>query len=282
MMRFEITSPAGTRFPSAAEGRADSAISPDGKYLVLLAGSGSKKPTLWVRSLDSLEATQLPGTEDAQYPFWSPTDAAVGFFIGDKLKRVPLNGGDPETLATIPGPMGGTWSTRGVILVGSRNGAIFKVADTGGTPQQLTVLDASKNQTAHRWPHFLPDNNHFVFECGVGGDSHVNHICGASLDDPTAKSLLDASSNADYASGYLFYYHEGALHAHPFDPNALSVTGPPMHAVERVAYDREIGRTPFSVSDNLLLYQPSRGSDTALSVVTEWKALMSKAKPDTH
>jgi eukaryotic-like serine/threonine-protein kinase len=284
-MRFEITAPAGMRFPAAAQGGADAAISPDGKRVVFVAESNtpSIQSFLWIRSLDSTEPTQLPGTEGAQYPFWSPDNEAVGFFAAGKLRRVPINGGDPETLASFDNPMGGTWNSHGIILAGTRAGAIYKVSDTGGTPQQLTKLDASKQETTHRWPHFLPDGNHFIFECGVGGVSELNRICAAALDSPAAKTILTASSNARYASGYLFYFHEGALHAHPFDIKTLAVTAPPTHVVERVSYNQDVGRSPFAASDELLLYQTARSPEdsTALYVVTNWKAILAKVKPDT-
>lgn len=281
-MRFEIAAPAGTHFLEAAEGGADVAISPDGRKLVFAAESGNK-PSLWLRSLDSAEPSQLPGTEGAQYPFWSPDNEAVGFFVAGKLKRVPINGGDPETLATIDDPMGGTWNSHGVILAGTRAGAIYKVSDTGGTPQQFTTLDSSKQETTHRWPNFLPDGNHFIFECGMGSESDQNRICAAALDSPASKTILNASSNARYASGYLFYYHEGALHAHPFDVKTLAVTAPPVHVVERVSYNHDLGRAPFALSEEILLYQSARAPDdaTSLHVVTDWKAILAKAKPDT-
>jgi serine/threonine protein kinase len=282
-MRFELTAPPSTHFASAAEGNSDVAVSPDGKSIVLSAISANKTTSLWVRPLDSVDATELPGTEGAQYPFWAPDNEAVGFFVAGKLKRVPINGGDPETLASIVDPMGGAWSSRGVILVGSRAGAIFKVSDTGGAPQSFTALDSSKHESTHRWPYFLPDNNHFLFECGVGGESELNRICAASLDNPSSKTLLTASSNAKYASGYLFYFHEGALHAHPFDVKNLAVTAPPTHVVERVSYNRELGRVPFAASGELLLYLVARTPDNASSlyVLTGWKAILAKAKPDT-
>ncbi len=49
---------------------------------------------LWVRSLDSLAAQPLPGTEGAVHPFWSPEGQYIGFFTDDgKLAKVPVSGG---------------------------------------------------------------------------------------------------------------------------------------------------------------------------------------------
>ncbi len=48
------------------------AVSPDGKRLAFTAANAERTITLWVRDLESLEARQLPGTEGAGSPFWSP------------------------------------------------------------------------------------------------------------------------------------------------------------------------------------------------------------------
>ena len=56
-----------------------SAISPDGKRIAFSAVSAGKLE-LWIRPLDSLQATALPGTEDASYPFWSEEPAPAGSF----------------------------------------------------------------------------------------------------------------------------------------------------------------------------------------------------------
>jgi hypothetical protein len=294
--RFEINAPAGVQFPvGQAEGLE---VAPDGRAIVFAAESGGKT-NLWVRPLDSLEAKLLPGTEGALYPFWSPDSRSVGFFAGNKLKRVPVAGGDPETVATVKQPAGGAWSVQGVILIGSQNDGIYKVTDTGGTPEPVTTLDRGKNETTHRWPSMLPDGEHFIFECGVGGISDANRICAAGLSQPKAKTLLAASSNAQYASGYLFYFHEGALHAHPFDPKKLATTGPPVHLVERVNYDRNTGGATFSVTDTLVAYQPGTGGDEdssegprdaaknaspearrPLVVVTGWRNILANMEPD--
>ena len=38
----------------------------------------------------------------------------------------------------------------------------MRVAASGGTPQPVTQLDPSK-YVANRWPHFLPDGDHFLY-----------------------------------------------------------------------------------------------------------------------
>jgi eukaryotic-like serine/threonine-protein kinase len=291
-LRFEISPPAGTTLSTGEAAAVE--VSPDGRRVVFSAESGGK-PRLWVRPLDSLDARELPGTEGALYPFWSADSRSVGFFVGNKLRRVPVAAGDPETVATVQQPMGGSWSSLGVILVGSRNDGIFRVNDTGGTPEKVTSLDSSRGETTHRWPSMI-DGNSFLFECGAASMSEQN-LCVAALSAPQSRRLLTASSNAQYAAGYLFYFHEGALHAHPFDPKKLALTGPPLHVVERVSYDPDSSRALFSVSERLIAYLPGSAAKDAeqaepakksaavetpkpITIVTEWKAVLANMKPD--
>jgi hypothetical protein len=81
-----------TRFsfapPFKAEGL-DVAVSPDGKRIAF--ADGIKGSAIWLRSVDSLTAEKLPGTENAIRPFWSPDGRALGFIGNDGLKRVDLS-----------------------------------------------------------------------------------------------------------------------------------------------------------------------------------------------
>jgi hypothetical protein len=181
------------------------------------------------------------------------------------------------------------------MLIGSENDGIYKVADTGGMAEKVTGADASQGFTTLRWPSLLPDEDHFLFECG-NGKAEQNKVCVAAMRDPKPKALLAADSNARYASGFLFYFHEGALHAHPFDAEKMALLGPPIHAVERVNYDRNGNRALFSVSDGVIAYQQGTGEtgdepDAArqpaaqdkrlpVTVVTGWKKLLGTMKAD--
>src|SRR6185503_14827652 len=103
--------------PEKAQNVQQLAVSPDGRYLVMRA-SGQSGTQLWVRALDSLQAQPLAGTEDANYPFWSPDSRWIGFFADQKLKKIPITGGPAQTLCGARGGQGGTWNRDGVIVFG--------------------------------------------------------------------------------------------------------------------------------------------------------------------
>ena len=57
--------------PASPAGRF--ALSPDGRRLAVVATDLSGRTMLWLRPLDTSVAQPLAGSEDATFPFWSPT-----------------------------------------------------------------------------------------------------------------------------------------------------------------------------------------------------------------
>jgi eukaryotic-like serine/threonine-protein kinase len=141
------------------------AISPDGSRLAFSANLEGKTQ-LWVRPLDSTTSQPLPGTEGADYPFWSPDGRALGFFARGKLWKIDLSGGSPQMLCDALAGRGATWNRDGVIVFApSQVGGLYRVASTGGASTPATTLDTSAGEVYHRSPIFLPDGQHFLFMC---------------------------------------------------------------------------------------------------------------------
>ena len=73
------------------------------------------------------------------------------------------DGGPPQTICRSGLGFGGTWGPDGTILFSPVFGAgISAVPAAGGTPVLATDLVASRGDSAHLWPVFLPDGRHFV------------------------------------------------------------------------------------------------------------------------
>ncbi|HET9265060.1 MAG TPA: protein kinase [Vicinamibacterales bacterium] len=240
------------------------ALSPDGSKLAIVAADAPDRTTLWIRPLDSRLAQPLAGTENASFPFWSPDGRSIAFLASGKLKKIDVAGGAPVTLADAALPSRGTWNKDDVILFTPAGGSpIYRVSASGGTPAQLTTLDAAAGDTQHWYPSFLPDGHHFLYFV-VGskarGMTDPRAIYIGSLDpDEAPKLLVEGGSNAVYANGHVVYLREGTLVARPFDPDRLEFTGEPLPIVEQVQI-AGAGTTgvagAFSVSDaGLLAYQ---------------------------
>ncbi len=239
-------------------------ISPDGHRIAFVAGSPDGRYLLWVRSLDTLTAQALAGTEGASAPFWSSDSTALGFFAGGKLKKIDVSGGPAITLCDAPDNRGGTWSQDGVIVFNPGNQtALQKVSASGGIPTSATVL--GQGEIGHYRPSFLPDGRHFLYR-GAKGSEVSGPIYLGSLDSAERKFLLNAdASNVVYTQGHLLFLRETTLMAQPFDARRLALTAGAFPIAENIQTQ---GNFPpsgvFSASENgVLAYQT--GAATANS-----------------
>jgi len=225
----------GVTLPSPAAGRF--ALSPDGRHLVMVASDPSDRAMLWLRPLDSGVARPLPGSEDGQYPFWSPDSRSIGFIAGGRLKRLDLADGSTITLADATLGATGAWNQDGVILFTPRSGGpIHRISALGGASTPVTALDQDDGETQHWYPWFLPDGRSFLyFAVGGPGDAiRARAVMVGSLDAPEApgRLLVEPGSNAKFADGHLLFARGGTLMAQVLDPQTLELRGEPAPVVE--------------------------------------------------
>ncbi len=213
------------------------ALSPNGRRLAYIASVAPSGPQIWVRALDSLTAEPLPGTQGAEYPFWSPDSSSLGFFANGSLKRVDLAGGPARVLAPAPNGRGGAWSHDGVILFSpSTQGGLYRIPAGGGDATPLTTLEPSRYEASHRWPQFLPDDRHFLyFVQSTFPGSHG--IFYASLDAPVpAQQVVATGLNAAYVPpDHLLYIVDEALMSTRFDWQTGHVLGDAFRIVSPVS-----------------------------------------------
>jgi serine/threonine protein kinase len=224
----------------------DSTISPDGTRIAFSGYStdGSSSYSLWIRSLDSLSAKEIPGTQNASWPFWSPDGHYLGFWSDGKLKKFDVRGGAVEIICDSVNFRGGTWNRDGTILF-SPFAEIQRVSSTGGTPQ--TVLKLSPNERLYRWPWFLPDGRHFLFYLQAR-DQNATGIYVGSLDSTERRFLLRTDYHAVFSSGYLFFARDQTLQAQAFDLRELRFKGSPLVVAEGMGTNSGLHHAQFSVS----------------------------------
>jgi hypothetical protein len=152
-----------------------------------------------------------------------------------------------------------------VILFTGTNGAIQRIAATGGQPVDLTDPVPDPPGGTQISPVFLPDQRHFLFTATTASSgAHSRGVYAASLDSKKATRLVDASSNAAYADGYLIFLRETTLMAQRFDPTTLTLSGPETPIALDVQINTATGTGAFSVSESgILAYQSGPSSGTA-------------------
>jgi len=250
--RFYIYPPEKTSFGGATD-----FISPDGRKTVFTIIGTDGWPQLWIRSIDSLTARPIPGTELASQGFWSPDSRFIAFFAKGKLKKVDVSGGPVQTLADAQTSRGGTWNKDGVILFAAAfSGGLYRVPADGGEIAAVTKIDVSSNESGHFWPQFLPDGHHFVYLARTAKKETTGIYLG-SLDSPETRMLVQSDAGARFAPpGYLLFLKERVLMAQPFNPEKLQLSGEPSVIAEQVGYNPSNGRSFFCASDNgVLVYR---------------------------
>ena len=271
VIRFEVPPPPEGRFHLAPDNPGPVAVSPDGTMLAYSGRTADGVIQLWVRALDEERARALPGTEQAQYPFWSPDSRRIAFFARNKLRVVEAAGGPPLALCDAPDGKGGTWGSDGVIVFApSYNSPLHKVAEAGGESVPVTAFDENRGDNSHRHPRFLPDGSHFLYMArSASGSLEGQAVMLGSVDGSAERELFRAPTAVEYASGHLLFIRERTLMARPFDADRLEFTGdavPIAESVMMLPSGTVIGI--FSASQNgVLAYLAGDSGDGAYRLV---------------
>jgi len=238
------------------------AVSPDGRRVAFTARDAEGKSRLWVRPLDALSAQALGGTDGAQYPFWSPDSQWIGFFAEGKLKKVEVSGAPPQVIANAGAPRGGAWNHDGVIVFAPNvTGPLMQVLASGGEPKAVTEVDASHQESFHRWPQFLPDGRRFLYFIQSGQPEHEGIYAG-SLDSKQKTRLLMSTSSGTYGMGHLLVLRERALLAQRFDADKLHLAGEAFPVAELAGVGTSFRRPGISLSETGVLVYHAAGGDS--------------------
>ena len=91
-------------------------LSPDGRYLAVVAERIGASSSLWFRAIDSPRAQEIPGTQGAYDAFWSPDSRQLAYYTEGELRRISLDAGSPQTICSVRSGVGGSWSRNNIIL----------------------------------------------------------------------------------------------------------------------------------------------------------------------
>ncbi len=242
------------------------ALSADGRLLVYAARAGSVVQ-LYRRDLADFKVALIAGTEGAYRPMLSPDNKWVAFFVGNELRKVPIDGGTTAVLATVPEPQGASWSRDGRILVAVREGSVLGwIPESGGA--MTTIPNPSR--VMYFEPQLLPDGQHALVVVGAPEvpwgiyvvDLVSGRLVAITLSGPkSADSLgsdvpLPGTQPQLLPPGHLVYLTPAGLMAVAFDALTLGVRGRPVEVLS--------GVPRYAIASNgTLVYEP--GADAVRS-----------------
>jgi Tol biopolymer transport system component len=237
-----------------------SAISPDGGSVVAMGARDTGDQRLWLFDLETAALRDFPETGQAFFPSWSPDSRSVAYFRQNVngLFRTPAAGGPATRLCDAAWGRGASWGSRDVIVFApNASGPLMSIAAGGGTPTQVTELDAARKETAHRFPQFLPDGEHFLFATlPTGADGFAIRV--GSLSSRETKLVMRSDCAPVYAEpGYLVFVQDGKVMAQRFDLKRLEPVGEKLAIAEAPPASDFTAEPVASSSGNHRLLFPS-------------------------
>jgi Tol biopolymer transport system component len=252
MRRYSFTIP-GAGYSTVSS----TAISPDGRSIAYSPNRHAAPFRLFVRALDGFDEREVGSARGTGFnPFFSADGRWLAYFATGTLYRVPLSGGSPERLGTIPpGNPTGAWGDDGTIVVSapSRIDNVQKIALArllpGGTLAALTNPGPGED---HQQPDILPGSKTVLFTLAT---AKVASVAAVPLSGGEPRIILGDARRPKYAaSGHLIFQRpsSGDLMSVRFDPSELAISGEPTR-IAAAAY--LIGAAAFDVSrDGTIIY----------------------------
>ncbi len=218
--RLTIPLPADAPFGVQSYPGHSLAISRDGRVIAYRPWDGN---LLRIRDLGDLAVRSLPETYPGAQPFFSPDGAWLAYFADASLKKVPLAGGRPVTLATdLPNAVWqrGTWSDDGRIVFDTWNGGLRVVNADGGIPAVLSDPEGEW----HLGPSMIPGTKTVLFFAQTRDSLSIKSL---PLDGGEPRTVLEDASHPLYlSSGHLLFVRQGGVMVAPFSASTLEITGP--------------------------------------------------------
>lgn len=211
------------------------AIAPDGSSIVY--ADSSEGWVLMRKRRDAAVGQRLAGTEGAISPFFSPDGKWVGFVTMDgKLKKLPLAGGSPMTLAEDidDNYKSGAWLDDGSIVYGGAGMQL--IPSTGRAKGRSLRVPAAflNNQFLNITP--LPGGRGFLFSGCRGNCAFTSDAWVYDLAADSARLLVAQAAGVWYSpTGHVLYAgREGGLFALEFDLKSLAARSEAIPVLEGV------------------------------------------------
>ncbi len=237
------------------------AISSDGSQIAL-ASFVDGVPKIFVRDAGQRDFREIPGTEGAQHPGFSPDGQWLVFAADGVISRVEVSGGPILPVAEGSYPH---WGLDDMLVFGGPDGGLYWVAPSGGDPVSIGEVEGRLDGIGGTRPYLLPDGRAVVLQAFYGDERRLTLV---EIGSGEMTDLGVTGDNPRYVpTGHLVFGHQSqALMAVPFDLETHRVTGQPSTVLPDVLVYVG-GATQFAVSETgTAVYALSRNGGGASGV----------------
>ena len=259
-------------------------LSPDGTRLAYVAAASGGATRLFTRRLDQPDATELPGTDGAFSPFFSPDGQWIGFVTSGKVNKISVEGGAVVPLASIGLFGGASWGEDGGIIASEPIGrGLLRIPSGGGDATVVTPQGNGEFALVH--PQVLPGAKAILFSAYRTPNPDQTTIVVYTFADHRRKVVARGGVSADYLPtsahiGHLVYTNKSTLFAVPFDLDRLETRGTAVPVLDDVAYAAATsGGAQFAFSPSGALLYRKGGVAGSGTTTLEWVDGAGKREP---
>lgn len=255
VVRSAIELPADTQLAGWASPTV--AISPDGTVVAFVATTDGHQ-RLFVRRLSDAEAIEIPDSEGAEGPFFSPDGRWVGFGAGSisgastqppRLKKHDLSNGVTTDVCELGDYFGAAWATDGTIYFSNiQPRGLWKVGADGGDPQRVGPDDPERRQQ-FVWPQRLPGGDRMLVTSWTGPEVGRPMVVDLATGEATDLGLTGAFARWSTSGHLLVADRERRVVAYRFDPHDATLAEGSVPVLDEVTLSGNLAAV-FALSES--------------------------------